>query len=48
MEGVKESLLAVISKLPQNIYIGLMCFNKNLFMYDFEDAFTKFSCLSGS
>lgn len=28
--------------------MGLICFNRNVFVYDFEDEFAKFTCLSGS
>lgn len=48
LQAVKESLLKVVSQLPQNIHVGLLCFNRNIFLYDFEDNFTKFTCLSGN
>lgn len=35
--AVKESILKVIEKLPHNLYVGLLCFNRNVFIYDFED-----------
>ena len=47
LEGVKETLLKVVSQLPQNIYVGLLCFNRNVFLFDFEEDYVKFACLSG-
>jgi hypothetical protein len=48
LESVKEGLKKVIEKLPKNVYVGLIGFNRNVFIYDFEDEFTKFICLNGS
>ena len=47
-ESVKEGLKGVVEKLPKNLYVGLIGFNRNVFIYDFEDEFTKFSCLNGA
>lgn len=47
LASIKEIISATIEKLPQNIYVGLMAFNRNVFLYDFEDPFVKFSCLGG-
>jgi hypothetical protein len=47
LEAVKQSLRKVIEGLPQSLYVGLLAFNRNVFIYDFEDQSTKFTCLSG-
>ena len=48
LEAVKEMLLQTIDNLPQNIYVGLLAFNRNVLLCDFEDEFPRFTCLRGS
>jgi len=48
LKGLKETLLKVIEKLPHNIHGGLLAFNRNVFVFDFEGEFTKFLSLNGS
>lgn len=48
LQGVKETMLKTIAKLPHNIYVGLIGFNRNIFICDFEDSHSKFVALSGS
>ena len=38
----------MVGQLPSNIYVGLLCFNRNVMVYDFEDRYGKFVCLSGN
>lgn len=47
LAAVKEVLLAAVEKLPQNIFVGLLAFNRNVFLFDFEEEYAKFTCLSG-
>jgi hypothetical protein len=47
LAAIKEVLLATIEKLPSNIYVGLLAFNRNVFIFDFEEEYAKFACLSG-
>ena len=48
LDAVKQSLKTVIEGLPHNLFVGLTAFNRNVFIYDFEDQNTKFYCLSGT
>jgi Sec23/Sec24 trunk domain len=48
LAAIKTTLLATIDKLPKNIFVGLLSFNRNVFLYDFEDEYSKFACLSGA
>jgi hypothetical protein len=48
LTAIKETLLNTISKLPHNIFVGLCCFNRNVFIHDFENEVSLFTCLSGS
>ena len=34
-EAVKETLLKMVDQLPNNIYVGLLSFNRNAFLFDF-------------
>lgn len=36
LESVKETLIKTIKNLPQNIFVGLLIFNKNVHVADFE------------
>jgi len=47
LASIKEIILSTIEKLPENIFVGLMAFNRNVFLCDFEDPFLKFGCLGG-
>jgi hypothetical protein len=47
LAAIKEVLLAAVETLPQNIYVGLLAFNRNVFLFDFEEEYAKFACLSG-
>jgi len=48
LAGIKEVLAEAVEKLPQNIFVGLMAFNRNVFLFDFEEEHAKFTCLSGN
>jgi hypothetical protein len=47
LAAIKEVLLEAVEKLPQNIFVGLLAFNRNVFLYDFEEEYAKFACLNG-
>ena len=47
LAAIKEVLSEAVEKLPQNIYVGLLAFNRNVFIYDFEEEYAKFACLNG-
>jgi hypothetical protein len=47
LAAIKETLAATVEKLPQNIYVGLLSFNRNVFIYDFENEYARFTCLNG-
>ena len=36
IEALKEILIETVKKLPQDIYVGLMLFNQNLLLANFE------------
>jgi hypothetical protein len=48
LAAIKATITATIEKLPKNIFVGLLCFNRNVFLYDFEDEYSKFTCLNGA
>jgi hypothetical protein len=47
LAAIKEVLTEAVEKLPQNIYVGLLAFNRNVFIYDFEENYAKFASLNG-
>ena len=47
IESVKETLINSIEKLPDNIFVGLMMFNYNVMLANFEEAEVSYVCFSG-
>jgi hypothetical protein len=48
MIGVKETLMKTIEKLPKNIFVGLIIFNKNVHIADFSGKSVQYVSLSGA
>ncbi len=48
MVGLKQTLINTIRKLPRNIFVGLISFNKNVFLHQFSAENSKVIALSGS
>lgn len=45
--GLKTTLLKLVDRLPQNVFVGLIAFGRCVYVYDFSEANLKFHCFNG-
>lgn len=48
LNSVKETLITTIKKLPKDIFVGLMIFNENVLICNFEGPEVEYVCVNGS
>lgn len=48
MESIRNTLIKTIEKLPEDIFVGLITFNKNVMIANFESENLEYICLNGS
>lgn len=48
MAGLKSTLLKTIDRLPTNIYVGIVTFNRSVNLYDFSDKCHRFFSFNGA
>jgi hypothetical protein len=48
MEGLKSTLKKTIERLPKNIYVGLVTFNRVVSIYDFSEKHHRFYSFNGN
>lgn len=48
MHSIKETLITSIKKMPQEIFVGLIYYNENVMMANFEGDEVEYTCMCGT